>query len=219
MRHPFETVPRAPVALEYYLPMKSSACYSDAEGKEILAKWPECSTALWHAPEGKHWLQARPKRGYATCPDIRSVGSSALVTVPDAMWVLAFDDLVDAMVVEVCTSRQNLADKRSRYAPQLHSLIVRMPKPWLLEPLATRSAPRWSKLLSKQPSDDLRLPIRHLRVLLFLDDTTYATVRDAVTPSAHEFFARHSSLKSYSAQPMQTLLRRMGADQHWYTAG
>jgi hypothetical protein len=134
------------------------------------------------------------------------------------MWLLATPEYADVMVVEICTSVQNLADKRSRYAPQLHALIVRIPRPWLLEGFATATkTPRWTVLADEAPSEDLVLPVRHLRVMLFLDDVSYETVRSAITPAAHEFFARHSSLASYTAQPMQRLLRRMDADQHWYT--
>jgi hypothetical protein len=193
--------------------------YSDSEGKDILRTWPETSKALWSVPNaGARWLQARPKRGFAGCPDLRSVGSSALKTVPDGLWVLATQSYVDAMVVEICTSIQNLADKRSRYAPQLHALVVRLPRSWLLEALATsKHRRRWTVAFERPPETDFYLPVRHLRVLLFLDDVTYGQVRGAITPAAHEFFARHSSLKSYTAQPMQNLLRRMNADAHWYT--
>jgi hypothetical protein len=195
--------------------------YSDAEGKRVLMTWPERSKALWSVPNPEaRWLRARPKCGIgiATCPDLRSVGSSALKTVPDGLWLLATREYADAMVVEICTSVQNLADKRSRYAPQLHALTVRMPQEWLLETFATsKNRARWTAFLDEKPVQDLHLPIRHLRSLLFLDDGTYQTVRAALTPAAHEFFARHSSLNSYTAQPMQRLLRRMNADEHWYT--
>ncbi len=195
--------------------------YSDSQGKEILCTWPERSKKLWSIPDtNARWLQARPKRGTASCPDLRSVGSSALKTVPDGLWLLTSTEYADAMVVEVCTSVQNLSDKRSRYAPQLHALVVRIPRQWLCEGFATAiRTPRWKCFLGQAPGAEVYLPIRHLRVLLFIDDANYAKVRGAITPAAHEFFARHSSLKSYTAPRMQNLLRRMNADEHWYTDG
>jgi hypothetical protein len=195
--------------------------YSDSQGKDILRAWPERSKKLWSVPDGNaRWIRARPKQTSTdpTCPDLRSVGSSAIKTVPDGMWMLPTQAYADAMVVEICTSIQNLADKRSRYSPQLHALTVRLPRRWLLDGFSSSSARlRWGAFMSEAPTADLILPIRHLRVLLFVDDYSYTRVRNAITPAAHEFFARHSSLKSYTAQPMQQLLRRMNADQHWYT--
>ncbi len=100
---------------------------SDREAKEILKKWPMRTSKLWPPPGGKgFWLQGQPNRGAAAGPRLSSPGAKLFNTQPDGLWLHFSDsDSCDAVVIEVCGTIQNLNDKRSRYIPASHSLVVR----------------------------------------------------------------------------------------------
>jgi hypothetical protein len=66
----------------------------------------------------------------------------------------------DVVAVEVCGTIQNLNDKRSRYIPASHSLILSCSAAWFTEEITVQNAgkrPRWKACASfgAQPSEDL----------------------------------------------------------------
>ena len=98
----------------------------------------------------------------------------------------------DLFAIEVCGTMQNLLDKRSRYAPSLHSLLVCCPAPWLNRPVPDYgSVPRWQLTgLLEQPADHpLILPVRDMRVLYALKPRQFQDFAEHHIAHAHELFA------------------------------
>ncbi len=125
------------------------------------------------------------------------------------------------MAIEVCLTVQNLNDKRSRYIPASHSLVLPCSRKWLIEPIKLQKGglkPRWkaSGSITKEPGD-VSFPIRHLRVLYALPNDVYKTWGPSHTPAGYEYFCRHSSLNTYWSKKMQTFLGRMSVDSQFYT--
>ena len=93
------------------------------------------------------------------------------------------------------------------------------PAKWLRGvPRRSGNKKRWQHAcgFEEEPSRDLTLPTRFVRVLYFLKDDLYAKFRGTGVPGAHEYVASYSSIRSYSSQQMQTFLRRMSTEQHFY---
>jgi hypothetical protein len=68
---------------------------------------------------------------------------------------------------------------------------------------------------------DVSLPLRHLRVLYALPDddgppSLYARVTKAMALDAHEYVCPQNVLGSYTDQPMQRFLKRMGPELSRY---
>lgn len=197
---------------------------SDAEAKAILRHWPARTRDLW-VPDGPgYWLRAQPRTLTAATPHFKSPGSELFTTQPDGLWLYLVPELgfADAVAVEVCGTVQNLNDKRSRYMPSMHSILIDCPLPWLLEDAPVQHGwliPRWKAAgtFERKPRRDLILPVRFLRVLYAIPNAIYRTWSPGHTPSGYEFFCRHSSLDSYHSQGMQEFLRRMTRRAHYFT--
>jgi hypothetical protein len=91
-------------------------------------------------------------------------------------------EFVDALVVEVCGTAQNLNDKRSRYGPGAGVLLARVSAGWLVEAIPTRGggqAFRWELARVSEPAQgaELRIPVRWLQVLYSLPNKLYGTWR------------------------------------------
>jgi hypothetical protein len=193
---------------------------SDREAKALLLRWPT-RTQLWPPPEGRgFWIRCQPKDGNQSGPRLSSPGAKLFRTQPDGLWV-HFKDAVscDVVAVEVCGTVQNLNDKRSRYIPASHSLILSCTSSWLEEEIKIQKGgkrPRWKASVSiAKPSCDLQIPIRHLRVLYGIPNALYDTWCREHTPTGYEFFAPHSSLATYNSQAMQRFLRQMSSASHF----
>lgn len=198
---------------------------SDSEAKKILKGWPNRTKKLWAIP-GRHgfWMRGQPKDGDAGGPRLAAPGTKYFATQPDALWVYFHgEECCDAVVIEVCGTVQNLNDKRSRYIPASHSLILNAGKEWLQESIGVQRGglkSRWEaaiSLASTQPKADLAIPVRHLRVIYALPDDFYNAWCSQHTPAGHEFFCSHKSLDTYTSQKMQTFLRQMSPSASFYT--
>lgn len=190
---------------------------SDSEAKTILLQWPR-RTKLWPPPNGRgFWLRGQPKEGSAAGPRLSSPGASLFTTQPDGLWIYFHSSTsCDVVAIEVCGTIQNLNDKRSRYIPASHSLIVTCSCAWLMEPIPVQrggSIARWRacRTFASQPTNDLSVPIRHLRVLYAIPNDTYHKWCREHTPTGYEFFCPHSSLATYSSPAMQRFLERMSS--------
>jgi hypothetical protein len=201
---------------------------TDAEGKKILREWPRRTKKLWPPPAGKgYWIRAQPKDGKQPGPRIFTPGAKLFSTQPDALWV-HFDKIesCDIVAVEVCGTNarlnaQNLNDKRSRYIPASHSIVLDCSLKWLEEVIDVQhgaSKPRWQAAASfgGRPSEDARIPVRHLRVLYALPNKLYEKWCPHHTPTGYEFFCPHSSLDSYNSGKMQAFLRQMSLAAQFY---
>lgn len=199
---------------------------SDGEGKDILRSWPSRTNKLWRPPKGRgFWIRALPKTEPATCPSIHSPGANLFKTQPDGLWVYIHTEssnYADVVCVEVCGTAQNLNDKRSRYIPASHALVLTCPLLWLLEDMRLPNGghrPRWkaSATFTHKPTADLDFPIRHMRILYALPNALYRDWKGNHTPTGYEYYCRHGSLDSYQSQYMQHFLRRMAFESHYMT--
>lgn len=196
----------------------------DKEAKAILKKWPMRPTKLFKTSKTVgHWLRAQPPDGKAAGPVLVTPGASIFTTQPDGLW-LWFGEMafVDVIAVEVCRKNQNLNDKRSRYMPTNHALLVDCSKAWLETDLSLqkgRLKPRWKACgtIANAPNADVRLPVRHLRVLYALPDDLYNPWLTSVTPGAYEYFCKHSSLGSHTAEGFRDFLNKMIPGSQYYT--
>jgi hypothetical protein len=201
---------------------------SDAEGKEILRKWPE-KTNAWGNSDTK-FIRAQPKSNQKSAPGPRIISPGLVLfkTQPDGMYV-KFNNLeyCDLICIEICGTISNLNDKRSRYILSSRSLILECSKKWLYEEISTSGNGTESRLKNQgieenQIShlnyfDNIDIPIRFLRVLYSIPNKNYNEWIEFHSPSGYEYFCRHSSLSSFNSQKMQNFLFGMSRESHFYT--
>jgi hypothetical protein len=196
---------------------------TDKQAKAALRTWPEKLGSTWPTPdEGGRWLRARPKDGHETRPALHSPGVQLFKTQPDGLWLYINNPIyADAICIEVCGSIQNLNDKRSRYFPSSHSMMVTCPKPWLLREInsgqGTKPIWKYAKGLNAEPAADVVLPIRLLRVLYALKSDHYDRWAPNHVPTGYEFFCVDTSLRSFSSPKMQAFLKQMSVGAQFYT--
>lgn len=195
---------------------------SDAGAKTALKKWPQWTSKLWEPPGGVgRWLQGQPRRGKAAGPFLSTPGAQIFTTQPDGLW-FHFQGFrsCDVVVIESCGTAQNLNDKRVRYIPASHSLVLNVSKAWLQEEIQFKKGmrPRWqvAATLKKSPKADLHIPVRVLRVLYTLPNKMFHTWCPHHVPTGYEFFCPHSSLGTYGSPKMQTFLRQMSFAAQFY---
>ncbi|SRR5258708_3395408 len=167
---------------------------SDAEAKTLLLKWPT-RTKLWPPPTGHgYWLRGQPRDGKQPGPRISSPGARLFTTQPDGLWA-HFNGRIscDVVAVEACGTIQNLNDKRSRYIPASHSLVLNVSVAWLLENVSVQKGGKFSRWraaasILKEPDADDTIPVRYLRVLYALPNDEYHRWSRDHTPTGYEFF-------------------------------
>ena len=178
----------------------------DSLVRQKLRSWPQHPPGLADREQGARgaWLRARPGAVHdLDHPFLKLPGANRLRTVPDGLW-LCFggterDPFVDIFALEACGSYQNLLDKRSRFAPSMHSLLAVCPMAWLKDPVSpTNRMLRWryTGLLRNEPLEPLTLPVRDIRVMYALRPRHYEGFAASQIPHAHEFFAPISALIS-----------------------
>lgn len=198
----------------------------------LVTKWPFRPT--WK-PGG--WFRACPKgqKDRARMPSLyRSAlpGSLEAETRPDGMYLLlsrarpgnnsddtsrdddtSGDDAcnlltADVLAMEHCGSIQNLHDKRSRYQAAVGSVVLRLPKAWLLEksesrktkgrPSAAGLRETWEAIdtgvFLAPPDGDRWAVVARLRLFLFVPDDDLAAFNHKVAREAHEYLLPHSAL-------------------------
>ncbi|MFC7734554.1 hypothetical protein ACFQX4_01655 [Roseomonas sp. GCM10028921] len=110
-----------------------------------------------------------------------------------------------------------LADKRSRFAPSITSLLAVCPVPWLLAPCQPHHpTPRSEliRLLRSEQVDPLVLPVRDVRVLCGLKSRQYDGFARTQMPQAHEYFCPMEALtveRGDESPAMRALLARASA--------
>ena len=130
----------------------------------------------------------------------------------------------DIFAVEACISLTNLLDKRSRFAPSTHSLLVVCPVPWLLAPvIAGDTTPRWraTGLLRHEPALAFVLPVRDIRVLFALTHKNYDGFVRHQLPHAHEYFAPMETLTAFGSEKnpqLRAMLARATASANFLVA-
>lgn len=196
---------------------------TDAQGKTILRSWSP-RTRIWPPPSGNGWwLRARPNGPGQVGPQLRAPGADLFSTQPDGLYLfLGHAEYADAVCIEVCSSITNLNDKRSRYVPSSHSLLVEIPRRWLRQDFGLQRggvAPAWraSRAFAAEPQADVVRPIRHLRVLYCLPDAQYDDWKANHTPTGYEFFCHDGSLDTFNSPPMRVFLRQMSIASQFRT--
>ncbi len=183
---------------------------SDSEGKALLRKWPSV-TSKWSVREGgSRWLRAQPiphPRPSFRSPWLSVPGAGLFSSQPDGLWVsFPARTFCDLIAVEVCGSVQNLNDKRSRYMHTSYSLLLNCKLEWLEEEVTWKRSlvKRWELARLKKPTIKLRrFPVRFITTLFALPNDNYASFCAENPPAAHEYYIPHSSLGSFTSQPMQ----------------
>lgn len=194
---------------------------SDAAAKQILRRWPNRTKKLWRVPDNSgYWLRAQPSDATVRAPRLSAPGARLFTTQPDGLWIYLTKQYCDVVAIEVCGTIQNLNDKRSRYIPGNHSVVVDCRAEWLQGQIRTARGglrARWEMVPSfdQEPSDQV-LPVRHLRVLYSIPNNEYDRWTPEHVPAGYEFFCPHSSLDSYTSQKMQEFLRQMSIRSHYY---
>ena len=195
---------------------------SDKKAKQILLGWPTCTKRIW--PISSHrgcWIRGQPVDGEDTGPKLVTPGSKLFSTQPDGLYLSFGGDAqyCDVVAIEVCGTVQNLNDKRSRYFPSSHSMVLQVKLEWLKAEVAIQHGSkkaRWKAAALRSPKSDMELPVRHLRVMYALPNDLYGKWCPGHVPTGYERFCPHSALKSYSSQKMQTFLRSMSIETHFY---
>jgi hypothetical protein len=164
--------------------------------RQKLRTWPNHPPGLEDDFGPGAWIKGRPAFDDTEYPFLKLPGANRLRTVPDGFWMrfggTPRDLYVDIFVIEVCGCFTNLLDKRSRFAPSMHSMLAVCPLPWLLGPYTPYDdTPRWrcTRLLKQQPDAPLTLPVRDIRVMYALPPKLYDGFESSQIPHAHEFFA------------------------------
>jgi hypothetical protein len=195
----------------------------DEQVRRRLRHWPQRPPgAPVNAKQPGTWLRARPgDLQTANHPFLKLPGTNRLRTLPDGLW-LHFspdpaDPYADILCIEACSSLQNLLDKRSRFAPSTTSLLAVCPLPWLLAPCQPEDpTPRWKliRLLRREPTELLVLPVRDMRVLFGLKSRQYDGFARSQMPQAHEYFCPMEALTAEHGDEnpaMRALLARASA--------
>ena len=189
-----------------------------------LKKWPQRPPGVVASKKQPGtWLRGRPGDP-STCvqPFLKLPGSNRLRTLPDGLWLhfspSPADPYVDIICIEACSSVKNLLDKRSRFAPSTSSLLAFCPVAWLLAParIDAMPVPRWRliRMLHREPTAPLVLPVRDVRVLFGLKRRHYEGFAQSQVAQAHEFFCPMEALTAedgHEDPEMRALIARASA--------
>lgn len=202
----------------------------DALVRARLQQWPQRPPGLPRSgKEPDAWLRGRPAEIDESCnPFLKLPGTSRMRTLPDGLWLKfggsVVEPFVDIVVIEACSTFQNLLDKRSRFAPSIHSLLAVCPVPWLLAPVGPDEAtPRWviTGVLRREPAVPLVLPVRDIRVIYGLRPRHYHGFAAGGIPHAHEYFVPMDALtaeNSYEDPALRALVGRASAKANFWQA-
>jgi hypothetical protein len=131
----------------------------------------------------------------------------------------------DVLAIEVCGSMQNLNDKRSRFLSTGTGLMLLVPAIWFSRDTRVQHGARLTRseasgcfaAVTLPTTGELSIPVRFLRALFVIPDAEYSDWMANHVPAGHEFYMKHNSLKSGTAQPTQKFLGRMSFQSHFCT--
>lgn len=210
------------------------AHYTDAQAKAILRDrryWPARTQQWGVAKSGEFWIRSRPSdvvNNKRPLPKLVLPGADLFSTQPDGMWCcFRGTTCVDVIAVEVCGSMPNLNDKRSRYISTGTGLMLNAPAKWFYHLIGLQNGgakPIWeaSGCLTQgalPTSGTLKIPVRLLRTLFVIPDAKYGSWVKNHVPAGHEFFMKHSTLKSGNGPRAKVFLGGMSWNAHFCTLG
>ncbi len=176
----------------------------DAAAKARIANWPKefrSGSSLW--------IRSR-ELAEEDAPFLFVPGSRQFSVMPDALFlhfVLDEDKCIegaDVISVEVCGTRQNLFDKRSRYTND-NRLGVYCKEKWLNGLAQVEIADR-----SLQ-----NIPIRYLSVLFLLSKQEYILFKKEMPAWGHEYFACIDSVEHLGVIN-EDVFQRMCPEAHFF---
>jgi hypothetical protein len=113
----------------------------------------------------------------------------------------------EVLAIEHCGSSQNVHDKRSRYQPAVGSLLLKLPRRWLVERSESRQRrgrrrggqlrETWDAIygaFQSRPSSDQYAAVTRLRLFLFVPDDDLEQLSRAVSLESHEYLLPHTAL-------------------------
>lgn len=198
--------------------------------RDKLRTWPQHPPGLADHDMGASgsWLRARPGPPQERDqPFLKLPGANRLRTHPDGLW-LCFggteaDPYVDLFAIEACGCYQNLLDKRSRFAPSMHSWLAVCSEEWLMQPVSpTNPMARWryTVLLRRAPTGPLVLPVRDMRVMYALRPRQYTGFVTSQIPHAHEFFAPMEAIigpEGWQNPPLRAFIARTSPRANFFS--
>ena len=156
----------------------------DADAKEIMAKWPDPLIP------GTAWRRLRLHDEKDAAPYLFILGSRQYSVISDCLYGLFGCDkddcleFVDVLAIEVCATRQNFYDKRSRYAEQ-NPLGIYCQESWL------RSADFLRHVAHKELQN---IPVRYRAVLYALSSAEFELAKEHLSPWGNEYFVDYDDL-------------------------
>jgi hypothetical protein len=179
----------------------------DSEAKEILSRWPDVAHGDWHR------LKSVDEKN---TPYLFVPGSRSFSINPDGLYGRfvcdehCYLEYVDILAIEVCSSRQNLYDKRSRYAEQ--------------NPLGIYCQPSWlenAKYLSHIGDKGLQnIPVRCRAVLFAISSAEFELAKRDIAPWGNEYYVSFEKLHLASeaflemARPNARFICHEGNEKH-----
>jgi hypothetical protein len=203
----------------------------DQLGQDRLRQWPQRPPGLAATPDGRDgWLRGRPSdTPESNKPFLKLPGSDRFRTLPDGLWInfggSVREPFVDIFAIEACSSLTNLLDKRSRFAPSTHSLMVVCSPVWLMAPVSPQDpTPRWriTRVLRAPPVEPLVLPVRDVKVMYALKTRHYEGFASSQVPHAHEYFVPMDALTAKDAhhsKAIQSLVARAAITANFLPPG
>ncbi len=190
----------------------------DAMVKESLKRWPQRPPGLKPRRGKESWLRGRPSEDAGVSnPFLKLPGSTKLRTLPDGLWLNfggTFEEpYVDIFAVEVCSTSQNLLDKRSRFAPSTIRCwrCVRSPAAGGGRAEPPDAALAATGVFRAEPTVPAAIPVREMRVMYGLKDLHYAGFARHQLPHAHEFFVPMTTLTEVNSEDNPEIARLGGA--------
>jgi hypothetical protein len=198
--------------------------FADSQAKELLLGWPQV-TAIWSHGKRPHWIRAQPRVKKASArhhPRLVFPGTTAFRSQPDGLWVHFVVEsteqrplAVDCIAVEVCNSRQNLADKRSRYGPKIQAATLEVDEAWPKDEISWKRGTKKARnffIQGNWPEGRTYIPVRHVRVLYFLPtdggDVNFKKIAREIPLEAHEFLIPQNRLRNFADPQLQTFLKQ-----------
>jgi hypothetical protein len=195
--------------------------------QDRLRQWPQRPPGVQvDAGARDGWLRGRPSdTTEINKPYLKLPGSDRFRTLPDGMWInfggTVREPFADIFAIEACGTLTNLLDKRSRFAPSTHSLMLVCSVQWLLAPVSqTDDTPRWriTRVLRSAPDEALVMPVRDIKVMYALKDRHYQGFASSQVPHAHEFFVPMKALTAedgHESKAIQSLVSRIAVNANF----
>jgi hypothetical protein len=199
--------------------------------QDRLRQWPQRPPGLQEAPGDQDgWLRGRPDEITASNhPYLKIPGADWMRTLPDGLWLnfggTENEPFVDIFAIEACGSLANLLDKRSRFAPSVHSLLAVCPTQWLMRPATqTDPTPRWkvTRVIRTEPTRPLVLPVRDIKVMYALKKQHYRGFSRTQVPHAHEYFVPMDALtaeQGHESPAIKALVSRVAVTANFLEVG